>query len=100
MRVSHRKVRRQEERTAKRLDGRRKPGSGNRWYDRGDSTNERFVVDNKRTDKRQYILKAGELEALCALALAEGKEPMLQLDMAGREWALISMNTLLALQED
>ena len=57
--------RKQEQATAKAINGRTQPGSGSGWVHRNDVRSDRFLVENKRTDnERSITIKADDLRQL------------------------------------
>ena len=58
------RARKQEERIAKELGGKRQPGSGNQWHAKADVKTARFLVEAKYTDARRYILKLDDIKKL------------------------------------
>ena len=54
----------QESRSAKVLGTITTPGSGNKWYAKGDSGSSEILVENKFTYKKSYSLKLKELKKL------------------------------------
>ena len=54
----------QENKSAKVLGTRTTPGSGNKWYAKGDSGNSNILVENKFTFKKSYSVKLETLKRL------------------------------------
>lgn len=75
------------------VGGRTTPGSGARWHSKGDVTTREWMVECKRTDKKQYILKAAEMKKLIVEALRDGKQPMMVVDMQGERYAVLPWST-------
>ena len=79
----------QERRTAERYKGQRSPGSGS-GLRRNDVRNEDLLIENKWTgNQRQITLLAKDLESLRKHAIVEGRIPVLQFDLAGRNYVAL-----------
>lgn len=86
-----------ERSTARRSGDRQVSGSGNQPGRPGDVTGFRWHRENKATKAgaEGMFIKGGWLRKLCADALAQGKEPLLELRFAGQEppvptdWVLV-----------
>jgi len=79
----------QERRGAAQHNGRRTPGSGN-GVRKGDVRLDRgYLVEYKRTDGRQITIKLVDLETNRRNALAEGREPLLGIEIGGRDYMLV-----------
>lgn len=77
----------QEDRIAKQVGGSVNAGSG--AFDRkGDVRSRFFSIEAKWTGKKSYILKAETLEKILGEALAEGRSPLLQIELNGRCYAI------------
>jgi hypothetical protein len=74
-----RRSRRQEQRGADRLGGRRTPGSGSGWVTKNDVQTEDLSVEFKYTDKKSYSLKLADLVAAERHAVMD----------SGREFAFV-----------
>lgn len=85
----------QEREGMKAHGGKAHVGSGNRWGQKGDGSTDRSVVEFKRTDKKQLILKAADLEKIYHEAWADGKIPILDFHLGGRDWCIIDRNDYL-----
>lgn len=83
------KSREQEERSAKRLGGRRVPGSGSGWAAKGDTTNAELLVECKRTDRQSISVKKSVLRKIAIEALRAGKVPVLELEISGDEYVVL-----------
>lgn len=70
-------------------------GSGNQWHRKGDGSTGRKVVEFKRTDKKQITIKAVDLEKIYHEAWADGKIPILDFHLGGRDWCIIDRNDYL-----
>lgn len=85
-------------RGASRYAGRRHAGSGNqdrkgdvssKGKSRGRSIVEHFLIEYKRTDKRQITVKADDLEQLQSQALSTGRTPVFGVEVGGRHYVLL-----------
>ena len=96
------KSRDQEERLAKRIGGRRQPGSGSLPIPafKGDVKEDNFLFEAKRTDAKSLRIKAEWLMKIEAEAEALGKFPALSIEIGGtpllaeKDWCLIPLSTL------
>jgi hypothetical protein len=86
----HKDSRRQEERVASRFGGRRTPGSGNQWDRKNDVRTSDWSFELKTTGKKQYTLKASELEDGEKQALLDGRNFAFGIEMNGRNWVVLS----------
>lgn len=80
----------QERRVAERFGGRTTPGSGNTWARKNDVRNSTTSFEMKYTGKKQYTLKASELEKGQMHALIDGRDFVFGIEMNGRNWVVIS----------
>jgi hypothetical protein len=84
-----RRSRAQERRDARDYGGRVQSGSGCGTFQKGDVRTSDLLIENKRTDKQQMTIKAAWLDKIRDEALREGREPVLGIEIAGREWVLL-----------
>jgi hypothetical protein len=83
----------QEHRTAERYRGSRNAGSGAGWVRKGDVRTQDFMIENKLKmdpDAKSYSLKAVDLRDLVKRARLEGRIPLMQIDLAGREYVVLT----------
>jgi hypothetical protein len=71
------------------LGGKVTPGSGNRWNAKGDGKTPEYLVEAKRTDAKSYHLKADELTKIMFEAMAEGREPVMHVQIGKMDMAVI-----------
>jgi hypothetical protein len=90
---------RQEARVARRFGGRRTPGSGNTPFWKNDVRTDDLSFEMKWTGKKQYTLKASELEEGERHALLDGRDFVFGIEMNGRNWIVISEDDFAALLE-
>lgn len=84
------KWRRQEKSVSKRLvKGKESSASGATWASKGDARSKKHLVECKRTDKDSFRLTAEVLDKIRIEAVKVGREPVVQLEIAGREYAVI-----------
>jgi len=83
---------RQERDWAKDLGGRTTPGSGNTWARKNDVRSPRWSVELKTTAKKQFTLRASELQEAERHALMDGREFAFGIEMAGRTWVVMEQN--------
>jgi hypothetical protein len=84
----------QENRTAKRYGGSRNAMSGAGWMRKGDVRTDRFMFENKlrmRDSKspKSYTLKSDDLVKLSREAAMDGRIPVMQLDLDGRQYVIL-----------
>lgn len=78
----------QELATAEAFEGRTTPASGALWGSKGDVVTDAEMVENKRTDKNQIILKKSDLRKLWSEATASGKVPYMAIEIDGDRYVL------------
>jgi hypothetical protein len=84
------KSRQQEARGASLHGGSRNSGSGNGPWRKNDvRVEDEYLIEYKRTDKKQITIKSKELEDLRTNALLEGRTPLWGIEIGGRDWTLI-----------
>lgn len=99
------KSRRQEDRVAKGLGGRRQPASGALPIPslKGDIQEDSFLIEAKRTNAKSLSVKAEWLMKIEAEAEAVGKLPALSIEIGGmlpiteRDWCMVPMSVFKAL---
>ncbi len=65
-----------EKKLAKSVGGRRRYGSGNLWWMKGDVVSDDFLIEHKFSDGKQFALKESTLKKIFEEAIKEGKTPM------------------------
>lgn len=86
---THQKSRNQEARVARDHGGKVTPGSGNRWFAKGDVKAKRFLIECKTTDKNSFRLELAVLRKIQMEAIAEGKDPAVCIDIGGVEYFVV-----------
>lgn len=81
--------RRQEDRVAKRVNGTRNAGSGSFWSRRSDVRSSDLLIECKWTAAKQITIKAHVLEKNFVEAVADGREPVLSLELNGRNYVIV-----------
>ena len=80
----------QEKRSAKSYRGSRNAGSGSGWLRKNDVRSETFLIENKLTIATKSItLKNIDLVELRERAILEDRIPVLQFDLAGRNYVVL-----------
>ena len=80
----------QEKRSAKSYRGSRNAGSGSGWLRKNDVRSETFLIENKLTIATKSItLKNIDLIELRERAILEDRIPVLQFDLAGRNYVVL-----------
>lgn len=82
--------RKQEKRLAEHYGGRRTPGSGNGWVKKNDVRSPDLSIEAKTTAKKQFTLKADDLERGERHALLDGRDFVFVIEMNGREWVVLA----------
>lgn len=74
-----------EQAGAKKLSGRRQPGSGNNWFAKGDLRANGFLIDDKYTDEKSYRLTAETWQKITreSAQTPPGLRPSLRIHIAG-----------------
>lgn len=72
--------------------------SGSMFHQKGDARYGRFFVECKSTEKKQYILKEGDINKTWRHADIEGLYPAIVLDLNGRELVIIDLEILDAIK--
>jgi hypothetical protein len=85
-----RRSRKQERNGAKEFGGKLTPGSGNGWVTKNDMTTRYHSFEYKTTHSRSYSLRLDVLQTVERNALLDGREPVLLIDLAGHEYAVIT----------
>lgn len=79
----------QEKRDARDHGGVLQPRSGAGRFRKADVRTQLTLIENKRTDKQQMIIKGEWLDKVRREAYADGRTPILGIEIAGREWVLL-----------
>jgi len=83
--------RKQEMRTADKYKGSRNAGSGSGWLRKNDVRSEHFLIENKLTNNaKSYSVKHTDLRDLHQRAVIEDRIPVLQFDLGGRSYVIIT----------
>ena len=81
----------QEQRTANTYKGSRNAGSGSGWLRKNDVRSIEFLFENKLTiNKKSITLKEIDLRELIERAITEDRTPVLQFDLAGRRYVVLT----------
>lgn len=92
------KSRKQEQRSAKVYRGSRNAGSGSGWLRKNDVRSEQLLIENKLTTATKSItLKEVDLRELRQRAIVEDRIPVLQFDLAGRNYVVLVEDDFLEL---
>lgn len=78
-----------EKRLAKKVGGKVQPGSGAFPQYKEDVQNDSYLIQLKRTEKKQYTLKLKDLEAVRINAIKVGKIPAFVIEMGGRTYTIL-----------
>jgi len=65
------------------------PASGALPFYKEDIETETFLIQVKRTGKKQFTLKADDLKTLARNAAKVGKIPVMIVNLGGRDWSLM-----------
>lgn len=95
------RAQKQEKRFASKFGRRPRAGSGSVWSAKGDIRTERFLVENKGTDKPFYRISARVWEKIRREALREGlREPLYQIDIQDLHLVAIDMTSPILQERD
>lgn len=72
-------------------------GSGNRWYDPGDSRNDVWLIENKQTDKKSFSVTLKLWAEVAHKALFKYKYPMLSIQIQDVDLVVIEKKDFLKL---
>lgn len=88
----------QEKRTARTYGGTVNAMSGAGWVRKADVRTPEFMIENKTKmdpDAKSYSVKAVDLRDLTKRARLEGRIPLLQFDLAGHQYVVITEDDFL-----
>lgn len=88
----------QEKRTATSYKGSRNAMSGAGWVRKADVRTEDFMIENKlkmNPEAKSYSLKAVDLRDLVKRARLEGRIPLMQIDLAGHRYVVLTEDDFL-----
>jgi len=92
------KSRKQEKRTAETYKGSRQPASGAGWMRKNDVRSENLLIECKLTENmKSYTVKFAELRELEVRAISEDRLPVLQFDLAGKNYVVLTQEDFLGL---
>ena len=77
---------------AKLIGGRRVRGSGNRWYNPGDSRSEHYLCESKFTEGKSYSLNYNKLQKIYNEALLTYKIPLFMVQIKDIEVVIMMKN--------
>jgi hypothetical protein len=88
--------RKQEKRTADTYRGSRNLASGAGWLRKNDVRAEHFLIENKlTTNARSYSIKFTDLRDLQQRAIMEDRMPLLQFDLGGKRYVILTEDDFL-----
>jgi hypothetical protein len=88
--------RKQEDRTAGKYRGSRNAGSGSGWLRKNDVRSENFLIENKlTTGNKSWTIKSADLKELEKQALMEDRVPVLQFDLNGKSYVILTEDDFL-----
>lgn len=89
---------RQEKRTAKTYNGSRQARSGAGWLRKNDVRSENLLIECKLTEnKKSYTIKSVDLRELEVRAITENRLPVLQFDLADKNYVVLTQEDFLGL---
>jgi hypothetical protein len=74
--------------------------SGAGWVRKNDVRTSDLPVENKFTDKKSYSIVSQEMVKLSRTAILEDRIPVLQVDLGGRSYVVLSENDFLEMIYD
>lgn len=81
------------------MGGKTTSGSGNRWFAKNDVVTKEWSIENKRTDKKQYVLKVEEVLKARLNALRSGKDYVFQVEFGAVKLAVVDWDVWLRMGE-
>ncbi len=87
--TKHQRSKAQEDRVASQTGGKKTPGSGNKFYAKGDVKTKHILVECKTTKNDSYSLKKDDFERLMDQALSKALDPVFQVDMPNLSLAIV-----------
>lgn len=93
----------QEKRTAESYKGSRNVMSGAGWVRKADVRTEDFMIENKLKmdpNAKSYSLKAIDMRDLVKRARLEGRIPLMQVDLAGHRYVILTEDDFLEIIGD
>lgn len=82
------KGRRYERKLAKKLGVKPQPASGALPFYKEDIETGEFLIQVKRTGKKQFTLKSDDLKTLTRNAVKAGKIPVMIVNLEGQDWSI------------
>ena len=90
-----------EKRDAKDFGGRLMPRSGGLWFAKGDSRNDKFLIDSKTTKYKGYNITAKLWKKLEREGLLVGRIPLLSVEFGEEvELVVLDKNDFISLMEE
>lgn len=92
---------RQEKKAAQAYKGSRQPGSGAGWVRKNDVRSDDFLIECKLTENaKTYTIKFSDLRELAVRALQEDRTPVLQFDLGGKQYVILTQDDFLWMIND
>lgn len=86
------KWQKKETKDAKLFGGRRTPRSGGLWYSKGDSRCEKYLIENKQTEKESFSVSVKLWKKIEREALLSSKLPILSIEMGKGSLELVVLS--------
>lgn len=99
-------IKKQENRAAESIGGKRHPCSGALFFAKGDASGENYTVECKRTDQKSIAIKADVLDKISREASSQGRMPLLFLEISSvaaltsKSWVLMEESQFQYLSEN
>jgi hypothetical protein len=77
---------------AKLFGGKRTPRSGGLWFAKGDSKSDKFLIENKTTDKESFSVSVKLWEKINREALLSRRIPMISMEMGKGKLELVVLS--------
>lgn len=81
-----------EKRDSISFESRRTPRSGGFWFSKGDSKNDRYLIENKTSAKNSFIIKDKVWKKIEREALLSHRIPLLSLEFGDDKLELVIIN--------
>lgn len=81
-----------ERKDAKLFGSKGTPRSGGFWWAKGDSKNEKFLIENKTTAKERFSITSEIWEKISREALIEGRLPVLSVEFGDKKHEIVVLD--------
>lgn len=92
-----------ENRDAKAFNSKGTPGSGNQWFAKGDSKSDKFLIENKTTDKENFTIQGTVWDKIYRESILNNRTPVLSVEFGTkkvREVVVLDLNDFLEICQE